>query len=203
MKNFYKGLLGCALLLSSSAIFAQVGIGTVNPNAQLTIDSGTTDLAPIELTPMAAAPGTSLNGGQMVVINNELYLYDTTRSHFLSVSTSQLAFTRNGNADDTNLYFGGRITNQNSGAVMPFDGTIVHVSGISAGGSATKEFELRVRSGGATINNQTINLAANAYNDTTTDIDFSAGDVIVMRVIDDGTGTVNNPAFTVWVKWRQ
>ena len=217
-KNFIlSSLLTIGLL---GALQAQVGIGTMSPNAQLTIDPGTSDTAPLELTPLTTAPGTNLSGGQMAVINGELYFYDTTRSEWLSVTTMPLTFARNGDIDTQSLYFGGRITNQNaqavmpldgtivhisgiSQAVMPLDGTIVHISGISSAGNATKEFQLRIRNGGTNVSATTFNFSGNAYNDTAVDIDFSAGDVIALRARDDGNGVITNPSIIVWVKWRQ
>ena len=200
-KNFIlSSLLTIGLL---GALQAQVGIGTMSPNAQLTIDPGTSDTAPLELTPLTTAPGTNLSGGQMAVINGELYFYDTTRSEWLSVTTMPLTFARNGDIDTQSLYFGGRITNQNAQAVMPLDGTIVHISGISSAGNATKEFQLRIRNGGTNVSATTFNFSGNAYNDTAVDIDFSAGDVIALRARDDGNGVITNPSIIVWVKWRQ
>ena len=200
-KNFIlSSLLTIGLL---GALQAQVGIGTMSPNAQLTIDPGTSDTAPLELTPLTTAPGTNLSGGQMAVINGELYFYDTTRSEWLSVTTMPLTFARNGDIDTQSLYFGGRITNQNAQAVMPLDGTIVHISGISSAGNATKEFQLRIRNGGTNVSATTFNFSGNAYNDTAVDIDFSAGDVIALRARDDGNGVITNPSIIVRVKWRQ
>ena len=185
------------------ALQAQVGIGTMNPNAQLTIDSGVSGIAPLELTDLSSAPNTNLAGGQLAVINDELYFYEPGRAEWLSVTTMPLEFTRNGSVSDNNLYFGGRVTNQNAGAVMPLDGTIVHISAISSGGNTTKRFQLRVRNGGANVSSTDISLVSGAYNDTSADIDFSAGDVIALRARDDGNGDVNNPSFIVWIKWRQ
>ena len=54
------------------ALQAQVGIGTMNPNAQLTIDSGVSGIAPLELTDLSSAPNTNLAGGQLAVINEDV-----------------------------------------------------------------------------------------------------------------------------------
>lgn len=200
-----KNLFLCSLLAIGliGTIQAQVGIGTSSPNAQLTVDPGATGLAPLELTNLSSAPNTNLAAGQLAVIGSELYFFDSIRRKWLSVTTMPLEFTRGGVVTDQNLYFGGRVINQNSGAVMPFDGTIVHISAISSGGNATKRFQVRVRNGGANVSSDDISLVGGAFNQTTTDIDFSAGDLIVVRARDDGNGDVNNPSVIVWVKWRQ
>lgn len=198
-------ILACAavLLFGVQIAKAQVGIGTINPTAQLTIDAGSSGIAPLELTNTSTAPTTNLNAGQLAVINNELYYYEPNRGHWLSVTTIPINFVRNGNVSNQNMYFGGRITNQNAGAVMPKNGTIVHISATSSGGNATKRFELRVRNGGANVSVTDINLVDNGLNDDTVDIDFSAGDNIALRARDDGNGDIANPSAILWIKWRE
>lgn len=193
----------CLLLVFTVTLYAQVGIGTTNPTAQLTINAGGSGLAPLELTNTSTAPNNNLNAGQIAVIQNELYFYEPAREEWLSVSTMPLEFVRNGNVNSQNLFFGGKVTNQNSQAAMPFNGTIVHISAVSAGGNATKRFEIRVRNGGENVVTSDFNLIDNAFNDTNANIDFSAGDVITMRARDDGNGTVSNPTIILWVKWRK
>lgn len=193
----------CSILLIAGTLNAQVGIGTTNPTAQLTIDTGGSGIAPIELANISTAPDQNLKAGQLSVIDNELYFYEPQRGEWLSVSTMPLEFVRNGNVNSQNLFFGGKVTNQNSQAAMPFNGTIVHISAVSAGGNATKRFEIRVRNGGENVVTSDFNLIDNAFNDTNANIDFSAGDVITMRARDDGNGTVSNPTIILWVKWRK
>ncbi len=200
----FKSLTVVAFLLFSTVSLAQVGIGTITPNGQLTIDSGTTDLAPLELVPMAAVPTTNLSAGQFTVIGDEMYLYDSSRSKWLSVSTMQLAYTRAGNAvSNQNLYYGGRVANVNGGAIMPFNGTIVHISSNSSGGNATKRFEIRIRNGGANVSVDDFNLVGGIYTDLNQDIDFSIGDNINVRARDDGNGDVSNPSVILWIKRRE
>lgn len=198
-------ILACAavFLFGIHAATAQVGIGTTTPTAQLTIDVGTSGLAPLELTNTSTAPTTNLNAGQLAVINNELYFYEPNRGHWLSVTTIPIPFTRSGNVNSQNLYFDGRIANQNSGAHMPKNGTIVHVSATSSGGSATKRFQILVRNGGSDVSVTDVSLVANNLNDDSLDIDFSAGDSLTMRARDDGDGDVSNPSVILWIKWRE
>ncbi|WP_435579630.1 hypothetical protein [Gilvibacter sp.] len=182
---------------------AQVGIGTTTPTAQLTIDAGSSGIAPLELTNTTTAPTHNLSGGQIAVINNELYFYEPDRSHWLSVTTIPVAFVRNGSVSNQNLYFSGRITNQSSGAVMPKNGTIIAISGISSGGNGEKRFQLRVRNDGSDQSVTDVSLDDNVLNDDEVNIDFSAGDNITMRARDDGNGDVNNPSIILWIKWRE
>lgn len=200
-----KNYLLCSLLAFGlmGTLHAQVGIGTMSPNAQLTINPGTTGLAPLELTPVITAPTTDLAAGQMAVINNELYFYEAGRSEWLSVSTMPMTYARGGSVSDENIYFGGRVLSQNAQSPMPLDGTIVHISAASSGGNATKRFQVRVRNGGSNVSVNEFNMVSNAYTETGTDIDFSAGDVIAVRARDDGNGDINNPTVVLWIKWRR
>ncbi|NQX77054.1 hypothetical protein [Gilvibacter sp.] len=182
---------------------AQVGIGTTTPTAQLTIDAGSSGIAPLELTNTTTAPTHNLSGGQIAVINNELYFFEPTRSHWFSVTTIPITFARNGNVNNSNLYFGGRITNQNSGAPMLKNGTIIGVSATSSGGSATKRFELRVRNDGSDVSVTDLSLSDNELYDDTLNIDFSEGDTLTMRARNDGDGDVSNPSIILWIKWRE
>ena len=204
----------CILLLCffTTGAFAQVGIGTVLPTAQLEIanDPLLPNVALLELNPQTSPTGTAT--GQLAVIGDQLYMYDATRAKWLSVETTALQYGYAQSCDNQELFFGGDIglelsTEGLTGAKMPFDGTMVYMTIQSSGGFATKSFEIVVNgtpvpnSGDDTIDGR-INLTANTFTRTTYNIDFDAGDYIAIKARNPGAA-VEDPAAIIWVKWRQ
>jgi hypothetical protein len=184
---------------NSSFRIGNLGIGTVNPTAKLEIDATTENIPALEIVPRATAPTGTANG-QIVVIDNSMYMFDIVRSKWLSSETMPLSFGNNGNTGDRYLNFA-TVTNQaNSGAKMPYNGTIVAISVQSAGGNSTKGFE--IRKNGTTTSLFSFNLTANAYINSTTNIDFNAGDFLNVFVVSSGTN-VTNPATILFIKWRK
>ena len=120
------------LLCIHSIGFSQVGIGTTNPTAELEIETTNTGIPALELNAQTAPTGNAT--GQISLIGDKLFMYDATRSKWLSLETIALQYGRNGNADNQRLHYGGNMQNNNSGAMMPFNGTIVAVSSRSSGG---------------------------------------------------------------------
>ncbi len=190
-----------ALLCFNYYGFTQVGIGTTNPSAELEIQTTNAGIPALELNNQTAPIGTTT--GQLSLIGDKLYMYDATRSKWLSLETIALQYARNGNFDNSRLFFGGNLQNANSGAMMPLNGTIIGVSAISAGGNTSKQFQVRIRNGNT---NQpgtfTFNLVNRQYISTTDNADFNAGDYINVHVQSAGSN-VSNPAVILWIKWRQ
>lgn len=190
------------LAVMCQSIFAQVGIGTTSPTAQLELSNSL--LAPnlplLELNPQATPAGTAT--GQLAVIGDQLYMYDAVRVKWLTISATPLTWSKNGNADDENLRFGGDVANNNSGAAMPYNGTIVFISARASGGLATKGFEVRVKSGTITLSTTSFNLVGSNFTNTTYNVNFNAGDYINVYAVAAGAA-VADPAVTVWVKWRR
>lgn len=132
-------------------------------------------------------------------------MYDAVRTKWLSVENSTLAFGRNGNVDNVVLKSSGNNAHGNASYLMPFDGTIVYVtvkSNVNSG-AQIKEFQVRVRKGATNVTTTNVTTAASEFSSTTFNVDFSAGDYIDVRIINDGNGNVNNPAAMLWVKWRE
>jgi hypothetical protein len=115
-----------------------------------------------------------------------------------------LIFARGGDTNNENLSLG-KVSNVNSGAIMPMNGTIVHVSakGANNSGTGNKRFNIRIRNNGTPVNSFNLDLNNdNFFNKTDYNFDFSVGDNIVVKKITN-TSTVNNPVVIVWVKWRK
>lgn len=189
------------LIIGTQFTQAQVGIGTSSPSAELEIVGSDTGIPVLELTPQSAPTGNTT--GQLAVIGDLLYMYDDTRGKWLSVESTTFQFGKNGNTNSQNLEFGGAMVSGSSGPLMPFDGTIVAITANSSGGTSTKEFQVRVRNGTTNISSTSFNLSSNIYNNSSLNIDFSAGDYITTRARDNSDGNVSNPGIVVWIKWRK
>lgn len=160
------------------------------------LDSTTGNYSPLELTNRASAPSTDLAAGQVAVVDNILYIYDGTRSKWLSPS-KLIGFGRAGAADGVFMLGPGDLGTTNSGWTMPRDGTIISAAGSSSGGNATKNFILGIN--GSQV--QSANFSGGAYLNTSINIDFSAGDNIQIYVTAAGT-PINDPEVTIEVAWR-
>ena len=174
-----------------------IGIGiSTGIDAKLTIgDVGTR--APLELPNLVSAPSTGLGAGQLSVIDEILYLYDSSRSKTLSVSEKAWQWGRNGATDSVYLRFGGNATNSGTGAKAERDGTIVGIAATSSGGNATKTFDIEING----VLDSSFSLTSNNFRDETADIDFDQDDVINIFV--SGTGaSVANPTVILTVRWR-
>lgn len=186
----------------SSFRIGNLGIGTVNPTAKLEIDASAENIPSLEIVPHITAPAGTANG-QIAVIDNSLYMYDTGRNKWLSVETLPFPFGVNGNANNTYAHYA-TASDQNSGAKMPFNGTIIAITAQSSGGLANKGFE--IRKNGTTTSLFSFNLSSKTYLNTTTNIDFNAGDFLNVYVVNDGGGPANaaaNPATILFIKWRK
>lgn len=203
MKMYTKVIIVFSLFLGISNLYAQVGIGTVLPTAELEIEGTNTGIPALELNPQSAPTGTA--DGQLAVIGDKLYLYDASRAKWLSTDTTALNYGWAGTADGQVLWFGGDV--ELTGPIMPLDGTIVYVTINSTGGNATKRMELQINgsnvgnSGDPTIDGR-ISLASGSFSYADYNIDFSAGDYLTIEANISGAG-VDNPVAVIWVKWRQ
>ncbi len=199
-----KTITYCILLLGIHYYgFSQVGIGTTTPTAELEIETTNTGIPALEINPQTAPTGTVT--GQLSLIGDKLYMYDATRVKWLSIETSNLHFGRPGTRNNEVLRYSGNFGNQNAGALMPFDGTIVYITARARGGLANKDFSVEIRNGGAIVGTaNTYSLASSEFSDTNINIDFSAGDFIVSRILNTPTtDTVQDLIVTAWIKWRR
>ncbi|WP_142784715.1 hypothetical protein [Changchengzhania lutea] len=198
MKHTARMLLVC--FFCSGSLISQVGVGTTTPTAELEIETTNTGIPALELNPQSAPVGTV--DGQLSVIGDKLYLYDNTRGKWLSVETFNLLYGRTGSRTSEVLRFMGNFANQNSGALIPMNATIVHISARARNGDSTKQFSLEIRNGGSVVSSTTYNLSAREYIDTTLNIDVNSGDYLIARIGSVGTN-ITDLTLTVWLKWRQ
>ncbi len=197
-------ILSLGVFFSTASLIAQVGIATLTPTAQLELanDVSTPNYPLLELNPQTAPAGTST--GQLAVIGDQLYMYDVTRAKWLSTETTALTFTNSGATSNTILKYG-EVANVNSGAYMPYAGTIVYIGATTSdviGPGSAKAFDVTVKNGTTTISTTTFNLVNWKFLKTDYNVNFSAGNYINARTPSAG-GNVTDPTVTVWVKWRK
>ena len=184
---------------------AKVGIGTNNPSAGLEILGADTGAPVLELNPQSAPVGTAT--GQLAVIGDLLYMYDATRSKWLSVESTALQFAKNNRQATTDefLFFGGNLRDgTKSGALMPFDGTVVIVSARRADTDTSAEtYLVSINGSTSSLPGNSIEFAAGSQsvNGTSYNIDFNAGDFL--NVYTSLSRISYDPAVIVWVKWRK
>lgn len=203
--------LALLLLICTSTAVCQVGIGTTTPNAELEIEA-VSGLPALELNPQVTPTGTAT--GQIAVIGDQLFMYDLSRSKWLTIETTLLNFGREENTDNRFLEYVGDI--ESTGAIMPFDGTIVYVSinstdsSIDGASNPNKKIELWINNA-AVPNNDTVGmesidgefeLSANQFSTTIYNLDFNKDDFIRIRASAEGSG-VRNATALLWVKWRR
>lgn len=193
-----------AVFFSTACLYAQVGIATQAPTAQLELANDV--LAPnfplLELNPQATPAGTAT--GQLAVVGDQLFMYDAARVKWLSTETTALQFSNSGATSNQLLKYG-EVANVNSGAYMPLNGTIVYVGATTAdlsGGGSIKAFDVTVKNGTTTVSTTTFNLVNWKFFKTDYNVNFSAGNYINVRTPAAG-GNVTDPTVTVWVKWRK
>lgn len=185
----------------TNPLFSQVGVGTTSPSAHLEVDvASDVTLPALEINPQTAPTGTA--DGQIAVIGDKLYMYDLTRTKWLSVENTTLLYGRTGSRTNEVLRFMGNFGNQNSGALIPLNATIVHISARARGGDATKQFSLEIRNGTTTISSTSYNLVSREYTNTALNIDVNAGDYLMARIGSAGSN-VTDLTLIVWLKWRQ
>jgi hypothetical protein len=154
------------------------------------IDTVTATTAPLQLTNKAISPTTDLAAGQIAIINNILYVYDGSRSKWLSPSKT-LLFGRNGNSDGTTLRIVGDIVDENSGYQMSRNGTITSISLYSTGATVGKAIDIRLN----TTSIYTFTTDSNgSYTNINLNLDFVGGDVVSIKVQPGGHGIMNTSA---------
>ena len=180
--------------------FAQVGIGTITPNAELEIKSNST-LPALELNPQTAPVGTAT--GQIAVIGDKLYMFDVTRAKWLSVEATMLNFGLENGTDNQFLEYVGDIIS--SGPKMPHAGTIVYVTMNASGGQSNKQVQL-YRNNVAVPDDLDVTLDGllqlSGYSFSNTVYNLEKGDHLKVKVGSAGSN-VNDLSVLLWVKWRK
>ncbi len=174
----------------------RLGIGTTGPVAQIDIESTG---VPLRVKPSTSTP-TGNSGGQMFVGNDGiLYIYDGTRSKWLSVDRTMVGWGRS-SGNTTNEYlrqFNGSPSN-NNGWRMIRDGTI---TGITAQSNAVESWTLEIRKNdSATVITSLTMAAQNGNHNKTLNVDVNEGDFL--QAYCNGT-SVAHPQSLIEIAWRK
>ena len=194
------------ITLFTFKINAQIGIGVNQPTAALEVTSKDNGIAALRLTPQTNPLGTDT--GQLSVIGERLYMFDKNRDKWLSIEYTTMEFGRLGqNSDNPSLEFAGDV--QDSGPILPLDGTIVKVAMQARRNDTNKGVKILINDTPVSDNNvdsskdgvlnfdNNLQFVSENYN-----VDFNAGDSIRLEI--EGTGTdVQDLCVVLFVKWRQ
>lgn len=184
--------------LSISGTNGNVGINTTSATSKLEIDASTGTTPPLEIVPRTTVP-TGTAGGQIAVIDNSLYIYDVSRTKWLSSETVTFEWGHDGNLKGAYLDCAGVLNEPNTGVKMPYNGTIIAITALQSGGDASKGFVVRKNS--ASTDLISFNLTSFTYN-ASTNIDFNADDFLKVFTVAAG-GECTNPVVTLYIKWRK
>ena len=174
---------------------------TINADGgAVVMDTLATTTAPLQLTPKASLPTTGLAAGQLAVKNNMLCIYDSTRAKWLSVQRSTFAFGRSGSTKNQYLsFFAGNVVSNLSGLLMPYNATIVSISGqLSAIGTCNMDIRLNNTATNSLILALSTVIGASSIS---SNLDMNAGD-LMQAFLDTTTAGVSNPIMFVEVAWR-
>lgn len=166
-------------------------------NGAVVINSTSSSNAPLQLNSQSAAPTTSLAAGQLSVINGELYLYDATRSKWLSITESNY-YWADDNIKGKYMKIGDAL-GTNVGFTIPANATIVKVSCSESTGSNR---ELQLRKNGSPASIKTFNLSAGSYTSTNDNIDLLSGDIMQAYVSGGSGSPCKDLVVNVFLKYR-
>lgn len=193
------------MVVFTTQMFSQVGINQSSPSATLEIRGESSGIPTIRIQPQVSPVGNS--SGQLAMMDDKLYLYDASRSKWLSVENTLINFGLAGPADNQELEYVGDV--EDSGPRMPYDGTIVHVSMNASGGQLNKGVWLYKND--VAIANDDVAIerdgfleldATNSFINAQYNLDFNAGDSFRMVVGDEGVA-INDLSVVFWIKWRK
>ena len=191
-----KKLLLITTLLVCTIATAQVGIGTTTPSAALDIQSPSDNLPVLKLNPQSNPIGTA--AGQISVIGDRLFLYDATRSKWLSVETSIFSFGDQGNINSGNLEYAGDI--RDSGPRITENASIVYLTINSTSGDQDKRISIDITDATGTVTEHEFQLVNGRLMLENLDIEVESGDLIQIRAL---TGEpIRGLSATFWTKFR-
>lgn len=199
MKNYFIIILA----LSFNSIFSQgVGINTTNPVSKLDVVGLDNDIPTLRIEPQVNPTGSTY--GDLSVIGDKLYKYDSLRGKWLSIESSLYNFATSGNAQ-VRLEYTGDI--EISGPIVPMDATIVSIAINADSGTRNKGIQLLINGVNVANNNESpnndglLNMNDFSYLNNNYNLDLKKGDSIMIR-LENGTGRVRDVKVELILKWR-
>ena len=177
------------------------GLGrTINTDAGAVVLNATGGTnAPLQLTSLSTPPSTGLGVGQFSVVNGFPYIYDNTRSKWLSINRYYLYFGKDGGTRNVYLRLaGGSIVSNLSGYRLPANATIVAITGqISSSGTA--DFQIRKNNGTTAVATLSLTSQVGLVN-SALNIDVDLNDFI--QCYCNNATSVSNPFVIVEIAYR-
>ena len=124
------------------------------------------------------------------------YMWDSTRSKWLSVERQYVIFSRYGNADGMYLDIGD-VKSSNLGFDLNIPATVLEISVQISSGSSEKEFQIHEDS----TSKFSFNLSDKKYNNTNLNVDLASGKTLKIYVSDTGS-SVRHVVVYVKLAWR-
>ena len=200
MKQLYLIIfLNFSFLLSVQS----VGINTTEPKASLSISPSAGNNIPVlQLQPQNNPIGNA--DGELAIIGDKLYLYNSMRSKWLTAETSMYSFAEDGNAA-TRLEYTADV--EQTGPIIPINATIVEINIRARNATVNKRIQLHIN-GIAVPNNDFFPnsdgaLALdnnNEYYNGNYNLDINRGDILT--VTQTGGGVLQDVIVDVILKWR-
>ncbi len=177
------------------------GVGRqINADAgAVVLDSGVATNAPFQIVPKGSLPTTGLLDGQLATHNGMLFIYDSTRTKWLSVHRDVLVFGRRRGVRDQYLNFAvGNLSSNNSGYRIPRNATIVAMTG-QLDSNGTCGMHIRRNDTATNISSLTVT-AANGAIDVSANIDINANDFLQSYL--SSSSDVQDPVFMIEIAYR-
>ncbi len=199
--------LGGGGLISLDDAYDNNNIYSNGEGRTISVDAGSVEFnasggfAPIKLPPLGYTPNQWLNGGELCVRDGELYLYDATRSSWVSTFSMTIGGGYNSNNVKNKYFKGFNGTSMNSriGWCAPWDGVVVAMSIVSDHDNCSNSVVLKKDGSNTTAriyyNNEYNNSASNI------NVQFSQNDVLSFYMCGDSENA-NRPQAWAIVKRR-
>ena len=164
-----------------------------------TFDPSTSTDPSFVITPDTVTPTTNVAGGAVTFRDDVLYIYDDTRTKFLSVDRQHVLAHKKGAAKNIYLRVGDGIASSQTGIRMIRNATIV---GLAAQTDTSETWTLEVRKNGAAAVIASLAItAAQGDQDTTIDVNVDQGDELQFYA-NVPSGNVQSPVVTVQLASR-
>jgi len=177
---------------------SDVDIDNTQGAIKLSRGVGITDAA-FNIVPSTVTPSTNLADGDFHVEDGTIFLYDLARTKFLSSGTPiALQFGKNNGVGNEFLRFGGDARDGDSGAILPWDATIVAMTLKGENNETGQLFDIDVD--GTAV--ETLTAVSSKISDDTLNLDVDAGETI--NLFARGSGSeVDDPYAIIFVKRRK
>ena len=180
------------------------GLGRVitADSGPMVLNTAAATTAPLELTPKALLPTTGLADGQVAIAGGIMFVYDGTRSKWLSVQRQFLVFGRKGITANQYLNFSaGTLPSNNSGYRIGRNATIVSMTGqLDVASTSVVDMYVRKNDLAANIATLVIGSGGIGSSDISTNIDILADEYLQSYIAN--TNNVSDPMFVIEIAYR-